>query len=212
MRWHRGIDIHWKDGEECSMKRIALVAAVACVLTGVLFAQDSPEIFSIRKMYNDTRARISRGELYTVELSATLLVIPGIGSPKQRMVFYHMMEEGAPGEEDFHLSFSTGYYQHAGRLFYEEMLFDRSGALLFFHGKDGDGDIDRPEGAEWQREERYYFWKGRLIRCMKGATVANNPGRAERAMGEMIVQQARAMRALERGPKLPLPVSFMHGR
>ncbi|MBN1533166.1 MAG: hypothetical protein JXA20_10925 [Spirochaetes bacterium] len=194
------------------MKRIVLVMVGPCILLGALFAQDSPEILSIRKMYNDTRSRISGGELYAVELSATLLVVPGIGSPRQRAVFYHSMNEGASGDEDFHLCFSTSYYQHAGRLFYEEMLFDRSGALLFFYGKEGNGEIESPGSAQWQNEERFYFWKGKCIRCMTGDSVVNNPGGRERVKGELIMKQARAMRALERGPKVPLPVSFLQGR
>jgi len=190
------------------MKKICVIMAGLCVFLDAVLAQDAPEIISIRKMYADTQAQVSGGQLYTEEIYAKLLVIPGIGSPIQRVIFYHAMKEGPAGDHDFTLCFTTYYYQHAGRLYYEELLFNAGGDLVFYFGKQGSGDINQPGGAEWQSEERYYFWKGKLVRSVTDKTTSNNPGGSERAKSVLIQKQAKRMRALGDKPVVPVPVSY----
>ena len=191
------------------MRRICSVIACLLLFYGAAAAEDMQEITAIRKTYADTKRLVSGGQLNTQEITATLLVIPGIGSPVQHAVFYHALDEGPSGETDFSLRLITYYYQHAGRLFYEEFLFDEAGELIFYFAEQGNGDIYQPEETVWNDGERYYFSGGKLIRKLGGDITEGDTDSETYRKSELILAQARSMRAAGKRPAVPLPLSFL---
>lgn len=191
-----------------TLKSFWMIFGVLILLPVLSFAQDTREITAIRTLYGETKALIESGQTYTQEITATLLVIPGIGSPIQHAVFNYALNESQSGEADFTLSMATYHYQHAGRLFYEEFLFNTVGDLVFYYAKQGNGDINEPDDTAWNDGERFYFSNGKLIRKVTGDITTTNTDAETFKKSVLIQAQAKIMRAIGNKLVMPLPVSF----
>ncbi len=192
------------------MKKLAHIL-VAIVIAAQAYAAEKKEITSIRDYYISVLKKIKEGSLYKRELSLSYTVIPGIGEPSSKVLIYYDMIDRGEGDYIISIVRIENYYQHAGNALYEELLYDSGGALVFYYGRRGQGDISRPGDIAWSTDERFYFHAGRLVRVMYGEETHDNPTAADMKKGAARLRHARQIRSEDCSIRFPAPVIFSDG-
>jgi len=173
-----------------------------------LSAEEPREILAIREHYSETLKKIKTGSLYQRELNLAYPVIPGAGPAASRVRIYYDIPEGHDGEFEYGIVRVENYYQHAGRVFYEEYLFNPKGELMFYYGRRGSGDINRADGIYWNYDERFYFWGDTLVRTIYGQEMHDRPVAAEIKKGTIRLKQAQDIREKYCQVLFPAPLVF----
>ncbi|RPJ09675.1 MAG: hypothetical protein EHM28_00845 [Spirochaetaceae bacterium] len=159
------------------MTKFVLISAMILfvMMTPMAFCQEPEAINQIRQYYEDTQKQINDGRLYQRTLAIEYPVVPAIGTPVSRVVIYYDMISTRPGDYDLAVIKIVHYYQHAGRVFYEECLYSQKGEPVFCFNRSGTGDISDPDSVEWDGEARYYFVQGNVARIVADARTTDNP-------------------------------------
>jgi hypothetical protein len=189
------------------MKRTAFLI-LFCAIAFLAPAAEMKEIAAIREYYAETLKKIKNESIYHRELFFSYPVIPGVGPTSSRVMIYYDMSAGRDGQYEYQIIRVENYYQHTVRVFYEEYLYNSKGDPVFYYGRTGTGDIGRPDAIEWGRDERYYFWGGRLIRVMHGEETTDRPSAAEAKKGAELLLHAKELRTKSCLVYVPAPVMF----
>jgi hypothetical protein len=193
------------------MKKALFCLAITLAVALPAFAAEKKEITSIRDYYTDLLKKIKDGSLYQRELSLSYPVIPGIGQTSSRIRIYYDMLDRGEGEYDISIVRVENYYQHAGNALYEECVYNSHGTLIFYYGRWGQGDINRPADIAWDREERFYFQAGRLVRVMYGQESRDTPTAADLKKAAARLQHGQHLREKDCGISFPPPLLFTDG-
>ena len=154
------------------------ISLLFIAVSSTILAEESRSISAIRGYYNETMKKIKNGTLYQRDLHIAYPIIPGVGPTSSKVRIYYDMPEGRDGDYDYLVIRVENYYQHSGRTFYEEFLFQPDGTLSFYYGRSGTGDI-MSEDIDWTYDERFYFDKGKLARVMYDSQISDRPSAAD---------------------------------
>jgi hypothetical protein len=190
------------------MKKALLGLAIALAAAFPAISVEKKEITSIRDYYTSVLKKIKDGSLYQRELSLSYPVIPGIGQASSQVRIYYDMIDRGEGEYAITIMRIENYYQHAGNALYEECVYNPQGTLIFYYGRWGQGDINRPAGITWDREERLYFQAGRLVRIMYGQESRDTPTAADLKKAAACLQHGQHLQEKDCGFRFPPPLIF----
>lgn len=171
-------------------------------------AKEMREITLVRDYYNETLKKIKNGSVYKRDIQVTYPVIPGVGPGASKVNIFYDMREGMDGRYEYGIVRIENYYQHTGKVLYEEFLYNNTGELMFYFGRIGTGDITRADGINWNSDERIYFWNGRAIRVMYGTEVVDRFRENDLKKIEAAVKQAGQLRDKDCQVSIPRPVLF----
>jgi hypothetical protein len=191
------------------MTKIALLLIICMTPFLPLSAGESREIASIREYYSETLKKIKAGSLYQRELNLAYPIIPGVGPTASKVRIYYDIPEGHDGEYEYGIIRVENYYQHSGKVFYEEYLFNPNGELMFYYGRRGSGDIKRPDGIYWYYDERFYFRSDTLVRIIYGQETNDRPGASDIKKGSIRLKQAQEIREKYCQVLFPAPLVFI---
>lgn len=190
------------------MKKRVLCSIAAIVIMMPAYAAEKKEITSIRDYYTNILKKIKDGSLYQRELFFSYPVIPGIGQTSSRVRIYYDMLDRGEGEYDISILRIENYYQHAGNALYEECVYNSRGTLIFYYGRWGQGDINRSADIAWDREERFYFQAGRIVRVMYGQESRDTPTAADQKKAAARLQHGQHLREKDCEISFPRPSIF----
>ena len=173
-----------------------------------VYAKEMREIALIRDNYNEILKKIKNGSIYKREIRITYPVIPGVGPAASKVNIYYDMPEGMDGRYEYDILRIENYYQHAGKMFYEEFVYNRKSELMFYFGRRGTGDIGRTESADWSAEERIYFWNGKPVRVQYGPEAIDRFMDNDLKKIEAVLNQAAQVRERSGQASFPQPVLF----
>ncbi len=158
--------------------------------------------------YTGILKKIKDGSLYQRELSLSYPVVPGIGQTSSRVRIYYDMLDRDQGDYDISILRIENYYQHAGMVLYEELVYDSRGGLIFYYGCRGSGDINRPAEITWIDDERFYFQAGRPVRVMYGQETHDSPTAADLKKAASRLHHGQRLRSGGCDLRFPAPLKF----
>lgn len=154
-----------------------LAFTLVIFLAGAINASaESPAIGQIRKLYQDTKSLIAKGELLAtkvdsiadIKYSDELAEHLDCSGP---IVMFYWPERG-------HLQFAEVFSALEGVALEEEYLFYPDGKLAFCYTK-----LYRVLSTEVYNEERFYFDKGALVRYISGSKTVDSGFSSEVILG-----------------------------